>query len=102
MKEYLPLLMMGVLLAAVSIPNLMGRVWTIRRYNRRRVSEEDIPAYSRTMGVGTLVIGASVVITAVCLMLFDVEALFYLIVAGLVVGLAIIFYAQFKYNGGLF
>lgn len=102
MSEYLPLLMMGILLAAVSVPNLMGHPWTIRRYNRRRVSKENIPAYGRTVGVGTLVMGVAIIITAVCQMIFDVEALFFLIVAGFIIGLAIIFYAQFKYNGGLF
>ena len=102
MREYLPLLMMGLLLVAVSVPNLLGRPWTIHRYNRRRVSEENIPAYGRAMGAGTLVIGAAIMITAVCQMILDVEALFFLIVAGLVIGVAIMLYAQFKYNGGLF
>lgn len=102
MTEYLPLLMIGVLLIVVSVPNLRGRAWTVHRYNRRRVREENLPAYSRMMGIGTLAIGASVMIAAVCLMIFHVEALFFLIVAGLILGLGIIFYAQFKYNGGLF
>lgn len=52
--------------------------------------------------MGTLVMGVAIIITAVCQMIFDVEALFFLIVAGFIIGLAIIFYAQFKYNGGLF
>ena len=38
--EYMPLLIMGILLMAVSVPNLLGNVRTVHRHNRRRVSQE--------------------------------------------------------------
>ena len=100
--EYLPLLMMGVLLTTVGIPNLMGSPASIHRYNRRRVREEDLPAYGRAMGLGSTVMGASVVVSAVLLMIFHLDAFYWLIAAGCAAGLAVILYAQFRYNGGLF
>lgn len=102
MKDYIPLLILGLLLAAVSVPNLMGHIGTIHRYNRSRVSEENAPVYGRIVGTGTMVMGASIVLAAIGMMIFRTDAFFFLIVGGFVVGLAIILYAQIKYNGGLF
>ena len=102
MMEYMPLLIMGILLMAVSVPNLLGNVRTVHRHNRRRVSQEDIPAYSRMMGIGTMVIGASVAVAAGLLMLSGQEAFYWIIAAGCVAGLAGMAFAQFRYNGGLF
>lgn len=101
MKE-MPLLIMGMLLVLVSIPGLRGNSATVHRYNRRRVSPENAPRYGRLMGLGTLTIGASIVLASVLLMLFHLEALFFIILAGLAVGLGLILYAQVKYNRGVF
>ncbi len=100
--KYSPLLIMGLLLVLVSIPGLRGNTATVHRYHRRKVSPEDAPRYGRLMGLGTLAIGMSIVLTAVLLMLFHLEALFFIILAGLAVGLGFILYAQFKYNRGIF
>ncbi|RKJ41449.1 hypothetical protein D7X94_03940 [Acutalibacter sp. 1XD8-33] len=100
--KYLPLLTMGLLIALVSVPNLRGNPATVHRYNRRRVAPEDVPYYGKAMGLGTLIIGLSIVLTALLLMLFQVEALFCLILAGIAVGGGFILYAQFKYNKGIF
>lgn len=102
MREYLPLLILGLLLAAVSVPNLMGRAGALHRYDRSRVSEENVPVYGRIMGTGTLVMGASIAVAAIGMMIFRTDAFFFLIAGGFVVGLAIILYAQIKYNGRRF
>ena len=100
--EFTPLLLMGILLIAVGIANLLGKLSTIHWYNRRRVREEDAPRYGKAVGLGTIIIGTSITLTAVLQMLFDLEALYYLIVAGVVIGIAFIVYAQFHYNKGIF
>ena len=87
--KYLPLLTMGLLIALFSVPNLRGNPATVHRYNRRRVAPEDVPYYGKAMGLGTLIIGLSIVLTA-------------LILAGIAVGGGFILYAQFKYNKGIF
>ena len=54
------------------------------------------------MGIGTMVIGASVAVAAGLLMLSGQEAFYWIIAAGCVAGLAVMAFAQFRYNGGLF
>jgi len=86
----------------MSIINLKGNISTIHWYNRRKVSETDAPKYGKAMGLGTLIIGASLVITAVLQMIFDLEPIFYISLFGIIVGIMIMLYAQFKYNKGIF
>ena len=54
------------------------------------------------MGLGTLIMGTSIAATAILQMIFHLEAIFYLLAAGVAVGLAVMIYAQFKYNKGIF
>lgn len=99
--DYLLLLLLGIVLIAVSVPNLKGNISTIHWYNRRKVSKADAPRYGKTMGLGTLIMGTSTVATALLQMIFDFEPIFYLLAAGAAIGLAIMLYAQFKYNKGI-
>lgn len=57
--EYLPLLILGIILSTLGIVNIRGNISTIHSYNRRNVKEEDVAPYGRAVGTGTLVIGAS-------------------------------------------
>ena len=41
-------------------------------------------------------------ITAILQMIFNIESIWYITVAGIVVGLIVMIYAQFKYNKGIF
>lgn len=100
--EYILLLVLGIVLIVTGIYNLKGNISMVHGYNRRRVSKEDAPRYGRAMGFGTLVMGASTAATAVLQMIFDLEAIFYLLAAGVAVGLVVMVYAQFKYNKGIF
>lgn len=93
---------MGILLIITGILNLMGHIGTIHWYNRRRVSEEDAPAYGRAMGAGTLVIGVSLAAAAILRMVFDLDLFDYLTLAGIVIGLALMLFPQLRYNRGIF
>ena len=70
----------------------------LHEYQYRRVKKEDIPAYTRKMGIGLIIIGAGIAVTGlmnlVCPSLWWIPFL-----AGFVFGLADIFGAQMKYNG---
>lgn len=96
------MLLAGGVLIVLAVQNFKGNISTIHSYNRRRVSKADAPRYGRAMGLGTLIMGASMAATAVLQMIFDLEAIFYLLAAGVAVGLAVMVYAQFKYNKGIF
>lgn len=100
--KYLSLLLLGILTMGFSIPNLRGNIFTIHWYNRRKVSEADAPKYGKAMGLGTLIMGASIALTAILQIIFDWEAIYNLTLAGVIAGLAVMLYAQFKYNRGIF
>ena len=100
--DYIFLLLLGIVLIAVSVPNFKGNISTVHRYNRRKVSKADAPKSGKAMGLGTSIIGISIVLTAILQMIFDMESIFYLTAAGAAIGLVILIYAQFKYNKGIF
>ena len=56
------MLILGVFISVVGIVNIKGNISTIHSYNRRKVKEEDIPKYGKTVCTGTLIIGISLVL----------------------------------------
>ena len=50
--------MLGVFVMLMGISNMKGHIGSIHWYHRKRVSEEDRPAFGRLVGLGTLIIGA--------------------------------------------
>lgn len=95
------MLIIGLFIAVIGIVNICGNVSTIHSYNRRKVAEEDIPKYGRAVGVGTLIIGASLV-AAYVLTLLELDMAEYVIIPAAAVGLGFIIYGQIKYNKGIF
>ena len=52
--ENIIMLILGVFISVMGIVNIKGNISTIHSYNRRKVKEEDIPTYGKTVGTGTL------------------------------------------------
>ena len=100
--EYLGLLVMGILLSTLGIVNIMGNISTIHAWNRKRVKEADIPRYGRAIGAGTLVIGAAFFIVSYLVTFWNAAVIDCIMLPGLGIGLALILYAQLKYNHGIF
>ena len=100
--EYLGLLVMVILLSTLGIVNIMGNISTIHAWNRKRVKEADIPRYGRAIGAGTLVIGAAFFIVSYLVTFWNAAVIDYIMLPGLGIGLALILYAQLKYNHGIF
>jgi len=93
---------LGVLLVVLGVYNIQGNIASIHWYNRRRVSKEDQLPYCRLMGLGTLVIGAGLVGMGFA-QAFASPALGEMLIGmAAVAGLALMLYAQMKYNKGLF
>ena len=99
--EYLGLLVMGILLSTLGIVNIRGNISTIHAWTRKRVKEADIPRYGRAIGAGTLVIGAALIVSYL-VTFWNAAVIDYIILPGLGIGLALILYAQLKYNHGIF
>ncbi len=100
--EYLGLLVMGILLSTLGIVNIMGNISTIHAWNRKRAKEADIPRYGRAIGAGTLVIGAAFFIVSYLVTFWNAAVIDCIMLPGLGIGLALILYAQLKYNHGIF
>lgn len=94
--ENIIMLILGVFISVVGIVNIKGNISTIHSYNRRKVKEEDIPKYGKTVGTGiSLVLGF--IVSFWSEIIID-----YIILPAVIVGLGFILYGQFKYNKGIF
>ena len=99
--DHLLLLILGIFLSTLGTVNMKGNISTIHSYNRRKVKEEDVPKYGKVVGTGTLVIGVSLILSY--LVTFrNADAIDYIVLPALVIGLAFILYGQIKYNHGIF
>lgn len=65
------------------------------------MKKEDLNGYLRTMGIGTFIIGATLLIQAGIICIFKSFHLYALFI-GLFAGIGIMIYAQYKYNGSMF
>lgn len=54
------------------------------------------------MGIGTIIIGSSLILNSLLQMIFELEVLYYILVVGIVIGLFFMLYSQIKYNKGIF
>ncbi len=100
--EEIILLILGVFISVIGIVNMTGNISTIHSYNRRKVTEEDAPKYGRAVGIGTLMIGLSLIVDFVLVLLDLLIVVPFVLIPAIVVGVAFILYAQFKYNRGIF
>lgn len=99
---YIFLLIFGICIIILGIFNFRGNISTIHWYNRLKITKENTKKYGKTMGMGTLIIGICMVITAILQMIFNNENIWYITVVGIVVGLIFMIYGQLKYNKGIF
>lgn len=102
LRDSLELLGLGVIISILGIFNLRGNIASIHWYNRRKVSKEDQLPYCRCMGLGSLIIGISLIVAGIIQAIFTAEAGAVIILVGIILGLALMLYAQFKYNKGIF
>ena len=102
MGQCILMILLGVLLTVLGVSNLRGSIASIHWYHRQKVSKQDRRAYARAMGTGTVIPGASLVLTGILQAVVPAEFWFWILAAGLAVGLGFLLYGQFRSNGGLF
>ena len=109
MISLLTTLAVGIVVAVLGVVNMTGNISTLHEYHRHRVREEDRKPFGRLVGIGTLVIGLSVMVFGILLFLFEKTQNQWLswvgtgeLIMGIVVGMIISFYAMIKYNKGIF
>lgn len=70
-------------------------------YHYQNVKKEDVPAYTRQIGAGMIVLGAGIAAAGI----FEFVSLSFWwipLAAGIVIGLIVMYRAQKKYNGSFF
>lgn len=109
MPAFIVLFAVGALIIALGISNMRGNISSIHSYHRQRVTEENIKPFGKLMGLGTLIIGVAVALYGVLFLIFELTGCVPLVIVGavlliasIIAGLAISFYAMKKYNGGIF
>ena len=99
----------GIVIIILGVMNMKGNISTLHRYHHQRVSEEDKIPFGKRVGLGTIIVGCSIICKA-CLQfaaekksnpILDTVGTVAMI-AGFLLGFALIIYAMIKYNKGLF
>jgi len=100
---------LGLLISIFGIINMTGNISSLHWYHRQRVTEENRKPFGKLVGLGTLIIGLSMVVFGVLFLIFEqtqLAALVHLgaieLIVSIIVGMVISFYAMKKYNGGIF
>lgn len=102
-------IIIGIVIIILGIINYKGNITTLHSYHRNRVAPEDVLPFGRLVGIGTIIIGISIIIMGT-LTLFalvfekDIYTIIgtVVLIIGLVIGIVITFYAMIKYNKGIF
>ena len=101
--------MLGVFVMLLGISNMKGHIGSIHWYHRKRVSEEDRPAFGRLVGLGTLIIGAALVLFSLLNLAAEwtQNDVFVVVGSGImaaaaVAGLGMSLWAMIRYNKGIF
>ena len=100
---------LGILVSILGIINMTGNISSLRWYHRQRVTEENRKPFGKLVGLGTLIIGLSMIVFGILFLIFEQTQLQAFVVIGvielivsIIVGMIVSFYAMKKYNGGIF
>ena len=100
---------LGILISILGIINMTGNISSLHWYHRQRVTEENRKPFGKLVGLGTLIIGITMVVFGIMFFIFEktqIEALMVVgvveLIANIVAGMIVSFYAMKKYNGGIF
>ena len=102
LRATIGMLGLGIVFILLGIFNMCGNIGSIHWYNRRKVTKENQKAYCLVMGLDTLIVGVTLISATIVQVLARVEQGAFVILGGVVVGFALMLFAQFKYNKGLF
>ena len=76
------------------------RIDLVNAWHTRHVKQEDVPAYTKLMGLSLIAIGAGCAVTGIVACILEETLGWLALPVGFVVGFALIRKAQKKYNGG--
>ena len=91
----------GLVIIVVGVLNAKGHISLLHSYHRKRVKEEDVLPFGKTIGFGTIIVGFTVIVAGISELFFSGITNIILVV-GFVPGFIVIVYALLKYNKGIF
>jgi hypothetical protein len=65
MLEYVVSLMVGILCIFLGSLNMKGNISLLHSYHRKRVLEKDRIPFGRKVGIGTIIIGVSIILSSI-------------------------------------
>ena len=109
MADFITVSGLGILVSILGIINMTGKISSLHWYHRQRVTEENRKPFGKLVGLGTLIIGLSMIVFGILFLIFEQTQLQAFVVIGvielivsIIVGMIVSFYAMKKYNGGIF
>ena len=102
MRELIIQIIIGLVLIVIGIFNTKGNISLLHSYHRKRIKEEDIKPFGKKVGIGTIIIGITLILAGLFAFLSYANISKVVLIIGLITGCIIIFYALFKYNKGIF
>ena len=101
MTEFIVQAILGLVIVVIGILNITGNITMLHSYHRKRVKEEDIIPFGRTIGLGSIIVGCTIVAAGISELFFN-DLTNAILIVGFISGFIIIFYALLKYNKGIF
>ncbi len=99
--ESFVLIFVGIIVVVCGAIISSGRIEIIHSYNRKRITEETRKPYGKAVGTGCIILGAGITADGLISVLAEsFPPVITILCSG--VGVALIFYGQFKYNKGVF
>ena len=95
-------IIIGLSLIVVGIFNMKGNISLLHSYHRKRVKEEDVIPFGKKVGVGSVIIGITIIIAGILSILNYTYMSNVILGVGIMIGCILIFYAMLKYNKGIF
>lgn len=102
-------IILGIFISILGMNNMKGNISSLHWYHRHRVTEENIMPFGRMIGLGTIIIGVSVVLYGCFSLAAEIlQNDFYImigsiiVIVGIIAGLILSCYAMIKYNKGIF
>ena len=102
MGELILQIIIGFSLIILGIINMKGNISMLHSYHRKRVKKEDIIPFGKKVGIGSIIIGITIILAGVFTILNYTHISNVVLSIGIIIGITIIFYAMFKYNKGIF
>ena len=99
----------GIICIVLGVSNMKGNLSSLHSYHKNRVSEEDRIPFGKQVGLGTVIVGAGIIVFSIlsAITIYTENNVFTLLgtallIVAIIVGLLISFRAMIKYNKGIF